>query len=95
MTRRYVRTLSVASFISILLFYAYRLQVWARYMNGEGGRKQAEVKRAAAEERTIAAERARLIAENARATAEEARAQAENRVRELEERIVRGRYSHN
>ena len=90
MTCRWVNIPVVGSFF---LFYAYRLQVWERYMNGEGGRKEAEVARTAAEERRIAAENAYAVAENARAAAEEARTQAENRIRELEERLARGLYS--
>ncbi len=43
------------------------LQVFTRYMSGEGGRKKAEEERAAAEERWVAAENARAVAEKARA----------------------------
>ena len=93
MTCRWVNIPIVRLFILIFLFYAYRLQVLARYMNGEGGRKEAEVARTAAEERRIAAENAYAVAEKARAAAEEARTQAENRIRELEERLAGGLYS--
>ena len=90
MTFRWVNFLVGGPFILVTLFFAYRLQVLERYMNGEGGRKQAEVARAAAEERRIATENAYAVAENARAAAEEARTQAEDRIRELEERLARG-----